>query len=113
MGGRKGFRAYPRHLGPPRGTGLVKDDASGFVRHPEQMVDDVRQGSVSRERADFTQGFGTWHPQDVVQLGALDDPTPVNGSPPDKQNLSKQDLGYTDQEVLESIKSGKPLGRKC
>jgi len=113
MGGKKGLRTYPRHLGPPTGRGIVQDNASGFVRHRNEIVDDVRQGPVGRDKADITPGFGTWHPQDVVQLGILDDPTPVNGIPTDKQNLSRQDLGFTDADILESIRTGKPLRRTC
>lgn len=112
MGGRSGFRAYPRHLGRPRGRGLTECDASGFVRHPEDTVEDVRQGTVAREFADITPGFGTHHPQDVVQLGVLDDPSPApGGSSLDKANLSKQDLGITDAEMLASIREGRPPRR--
>jgi hypothetical protein len=110
MGGKTGFRAYPAHLGTPKGEGIVECYASGFIGHPDDMTDDVRQGTVLDKFADKTPGFGTHHPQDVVQIGPLDDPTPV-GNGPDKRNLTKQDLDISDQEVLASIREGRPPRR--
>ena len=73
------------------------------------MMEDVRQGDVARDMADITPGFGTNHPQDVVQLGQLDDPSPIdNASPPDKRNLSKSDLLMSDQEIRLSIEENRP-----
>ena len=113
MAGRRGFRAYPKHLGPPKGRGLVECSASGFVTHRTDLMDDVRQGRTKRRFADTTPGFGTRHPQDVVQLGALDDPKGNNGRVPDPQNLSRQDLGLTDADILESIRTGQPPKRSA
>lgn len=114
MAGRVGGRCYPRHLGGPRGRGLMECNASGFVRHTTEEVDDYRQGPVARQFADVTPGFGTRHPQDVVQLGRLNDPSAApDGDSLDKKNLSKQDLGYTDAEILASIKEGRPPRGRC
>lgn len=109
MGGKTGFRSYPRHLGKPTGKGVAECSASGFVRRVGDMQDDIRQGHVAKDFADNTPGFGTRHPQDVVQLGALGDPTPIRDAHPlDKQNLSKQDLCISDQEIEASIREGRP-----
>jgi hypothetical protein len=114
MGGKSGFRSYPRHLGKPRMRGLMVCDASGFVRHVDEAVEDVRQGTVAREFADITPGFGTHHPQDVVQLGVLDDPTPSEqGDHIEWEPKSKQDLGISDAEILASIREGRPPRRGC
>ncbi len=109
MAGRRGTaRCYPRHLGQPTGKGLKECEASGFIRRKNDIMDDVRQGQVSKEFADKTAGFGTRHPQDVVQLGVLDDPKPVEKSvPPDNKNLSKADLSISDQEIKASIIEGR------
>lgn len=88
--------------------GIVRCDASGFVRNRDDMMSDVRQGRVAKEFADITPGFGTKHPQDVVQLGSLDDPKPIpEGNRIDKQNLSKSDLNISDAEILASIREGR------
>lgn len=114
MAGRSGFRAYPKHLGGPRGRGLMECNASGFVRHTSELEDDYRQGPVARQFADLTPGFGTRHPQDVVQLGTLNDPSVARGGDSlDDRNLSKQDLGISDAEILASIKEGRPPRGRC
>lgn len=108
MAGKTGFRAYPRHLPRPDGRGIVQCDASGFLRKPERIVHDVRQGDVAEEFADFTPGFGTNHPQDVVQLPPLDDPQPVEKTSPQSRIVSKADRGYTsDVELEKLIREGK------
>jgi hypothetical protein len=94
--------------------GLMECRASGFLRHVDDGVDDVRQGKVAREFADITPGFGTHHPQDVVQLGVLDDPSAaIEGDSIDPLPKSKQDLGLTDAEILASIREGRPPKRGC
>lgn len=114
MGGRVGARCYPKHLGKPRMRGLMECDATGRVRHVDEHVRDIRQGDVARQYADITPGFGTRHPQDVVQLGVLDDPTPAdNGRKLDERNLSKQDLGISDAEIEASIREGRPPKGCC
>ena len=108
MAGKSGFRSYPRHLGKPTGTGLRQCAASSFLRHQNVMESDVRQGIVAPKFADATPGFGTRHPQDVVQLGVLDDPKPVVfGNSPDKtEGVTLAERGYSDADVLASIKGG-------
>jgi hypothetical protein len=109
MAGKRGFRSYPRHLGQPKGKGIKECEATGFLRPIGQQVSDVRQGLVAKEFADITRGFGTRHPQDVVKLGVLDDPSPIdNARPKNDQNLSKQDLAMSDQEIEASIREGRP-----
>lgn len=105
MGGRKTVRGTrPAHL-RATGKGWVQCQASGFIREADDMMTDVRQGEVSREFADVTPGFGTYHPQDVRRLGSLNDPQPIPGArPEDRENLSIQDLGISDQEVRLSIR---------
>lgn len=112
MAGRTGFRAYPKHLPKPDGRGLTTCDASGFLRKPADMMDDRRQGRVARDKADTTPGFGTHHPQDVVQLGVLDDPRSTGERPADTVNATSADLGYTDADVWAAVRSGRPLGSK-
>lgn len=109
MAGRRGNPGcYPRHLGKPTGKGIKTCDASGFVRTTGRQIKDIRQGLVSKEFADVTPGFGTRHPQDNVRLGVLDDPYPIrNARPKDDQNLSKQDLAISDQEIAASIREGR------
>jgi len=108
MGGKTGFRSYPRHLGKSRGRGVVECDASGFLRHPDKIMQDVRQGYVAKKFADITPGFGTRHPQDVVQLGVLDDPRPIpNSNPADTVNATKLELGISDNEIEDSIREGR------
>lgn len=109
MGGKRGFKAYPRHLPKPTGKGIKRCEASGFLRPVGQQIQDVRQGEVAREFADITAGFGTNHPQDRVQLGELSDPSPIyQARPANDQNLSKEDLMISDQEVELSIREGRP-----
>jgi hypothetical protein len=108
MAGKSGFRGYPKHLPKPKGIGIRQCEASGFMRTLGKEVKDVRQGLVAREFADITPGFGTKHPQDVVQLGEMNDPKPVpEARPEDKRNLSKQDLAMSDQEIRASIVEGR------
>jgi hypothetical protein len=108
MAGKRGFRAYPKHLPKPKGLGIRACEASGFLRPLGKEVNDIRQGLVSREFADITPGFGTKHPQDVVQLGEMNDTKPVpDARPEDKRNLSKQDLAMSDQEIRASIVEGR------
>jgi len=112
VAGKRGFRAYPRHLPKPRGRGLKECEATGFLRPIGHQVKDVRQGLVAREFADLTPGFGTNHPQDRVVLGTLSDPSPIQAArPEDEKNLSKSDLMISDQEILLSIKEGRPPRR--
>jgi hypothetical protein len=108
MPGRRGNPGcYPRHL-KKDGRGYKQCQASGFLRNTGELADDVRQGLVAREFADFTPGFGTWHPQDRVQLGVLNDPTPItNARPQQEPELSKQDLLISDQEIEASIREGR------
>lgn len=107
MAGKSGFRSYPKHLGKPTGVGLRQCAATSFLRHEPEMMQDFRQGIVAPDFADITPGFETYHPQDVVQLGALDDPKPVVfGNSPDPTTLSMADRGWTDADVLASIKGG-------
>jgi len=108
------MRTYPGHL-PRDGRGIKHCDASGFARPADHIVDDVRQGRVSKEFADVTPGFGTYHPQDRKNLGLLDDPQGIDEPRPDNgsnQALSAADLGYTDAEVEQSIRLGVPLRRR-
>ena len=109
MGGRiKMGCGLPSRVQSRRGKGWREDDATGFIRYAEDYVDDVRQGDTAREFADITPGFGTHHPQDVVNLGTLDDPTTIdNASPQDNVNLSKQDMQISDQEIKLSIQENR------
>jgi hypothetical protein len=103
------MRCYPPR-GPRKGLGARIDDASGFLRAADDVVEDVRQGLVSKEKADITPGFGTYHPQDVKQLTDLTDPTPIDMPRPDTPGaISARDLGYSDAEVEASIRLGVPL----
>jgi hypothetical protein len=108
MPGKRGNPGtYPRHL-KRTGRGYKQCQASGFLRPTGQLTDDVRQGLVAKEFADITPGFGTWHPQDKLQLGVLDDPTPIpNARPQQTPELSKQDLLMSDQEIEASIREGR------
>lgn len=109
MGGRsiRGM-CMPKHL-PATGRGWREDDASGFVREAHDYVHDVRQGMTAPEFADLTPGFGTHHPQDVKQLGILDDPRPIEDARPlTRCNETKQDLSISDYEIELSIKQGRP-----
>ena len=108
MGGRSlSGQMMPKHV-PSEGKGWRQDQASGFVREAGDVIQDRRQGLTAPEFADITPGFGTFHPQDVKALGALDDPTQVpRAIPIDKQSLSKQDLGISDKEIELSIREGR------
>lgn len=71
-------------------------------------MEDRRQGMAAKEFADITPGFGTYHPQDVVNLGVMDDPTSIeNARPDDKMNYSKQDLQISDAEIKLAIQEGR------
>lgn len=106
MGGR--VHRPTRPPVPTTGRGWRICQASGFTRKAADYVDDVRQGRVAPEFADTTPGFGTKHPQDVVQLGNLSDPTPIYEAAPAQPELSKQDMGLSDQEILAAIREGRP-----
>lgn len=67
----------PGHLRRQAGRGWRVCQLTGFVRNADEVVSDVRNGLVAPEYADATPGFGTHHPQDLVRLGVLDDPTPI------------------------------------
>lgn len=110
MGGKRGNPGcYPRHLPKPKGKGYYQSEGSGFLRPISNRVQDVRQGQVPREEADFTHGFGTNHPQDLKHLGDLEDPKPIRSARPQIKNpLSKQDLCISDQEIALSIREGRP-----
>lgn len=112
MPGRKSLKTYPKHLSM-RGVGVKQCQASGFLRMATgPHVNDIRQGNVAREFADLTPGFGTYHPQDVRQLGDLDDPKPIpEARPQDELSLSKQDLMMSDHEIRLSIIEGRPPRR--
>lgn len=108
MAGKKSVgRTYPKHL-PKDGRGVVQCDASGMLRPAGTLVDDVRQGRAAKEFADLTPGFGSFHPQDLVALGNLDDPTAIPNARPEQVPLSKQDMGISDEEVRNSIKEDRP-----
>ena len=108
MAGRKSAgQLTPRGL-KSTGKGWREDAASGFVRQASDVVDDVRQGPTAREFADITKGFGTHHPQDKKSLGHQDDPHPIRGARPlNDQELSKQDMNISDQEIRASIVEGR------
>ena len=112
MPGRKTLKTYPRHL-KMKGVGVKQCQASGMLRMADDpWVTDVRQGEVAQRFADLTPGFGTYHPQDVRQLGDLDDPKPIDDArPKDDLSLSKQDLMMSDQEIRLSIIEGRPPRR--
>lgn len=98
----------PSKVRARKGKGWRTDSASGMVRYAEDYVEDRRQGLTSREFADITPGFGTYHPQDVKNLGTLDDPSPIdNARPQDPQDLSAQDLKISDREIKLSIQEGR------
>lgn len=110
---RRGMRTYPPH-GPRNGEGARIDDASGFLRRAGDVVADKRQGLTSRGTADLTPGFGTFHPQDVRRTPVVSDPKGIT-KPRTEGNptaLSPKDLGYTDADVRESIRTGIPLHRR-
>jgi len=94
---------------PNKGKGWRTCQASGFTRKANDFTEDVRQGDVSPEFADKTPGFGTYHPQDVKNLGSLDDPRIIyEAKPDDLVNASKSDLRISDQEITASIVEGRP-----
>lgn len=100
------FRSYPRHLKPMRGKGLIQCAKSGFLRRPEDCVE-VDGQMVAKEFADHYGAFGYTHPQDIAQPEIGGDPTPVEkGGIAEPQSI--QDLNISDQEVLLSIREGRP-----
>ena len=98
------FRSYPRRLLPMEGEGYVQCQRSGFLFHPQDMMDDFRGGRVAKKYADITPGFGTQHPQDVYAAELGGDPTSVEGATGINEPLSKQDLAISDAEILASIR---------
>lgn len=96
----------PKHL-RATGKGWREDNASGFVRYADDVVDDVRQGPVSKDFADITPGFGTYHPQDIKVIDVLDDPSPIRNARPLTEPMSKADLNISDQEIALSIREGR------
>ena len=98
----------PSKVRSRRGKGWREDQASGFIRYAEDYVEDVRQGSVTKYFADITPGFGTHHPQDVVNLDMDGDPNGIpDAEPADTENLSKSDMRISDQEIEASIREGR------
>ena len=89
------------------GKGWRQCQASGFIREAHDFVRDVRQGDVAPEFADLTPGFGTYHPQDKISLGNLDDPRPIREAKPYDTEKSVQDLNISDQEIKLSIQEGR------
>lgn len=110
---RSGFRSFPAN-GPKDGRGARICDASGFLRASDDRVRDRRQGIVSRDHADITPGFGTFHPQDVRRTPLTSDPAPIRDARPDDTGLamSARDMGYSDAEVEASIRNNQPLKRR-
>ena len=100
------FRAFPRHLRPLTGKGMVTCALTGFLRRPEDIV--VIDGvPTARDKADFYDNFGYTHPQDVPQPETGGDPRPVDyGGFADPK--SKSELGISDQEIEASIREGRP-----
>lgn len=108
MAGRVSRGCKPSHV-RSTGKGWRICMASGFVRPAGDIVDDVRQSLVSKDFADLTPGFGTHHPKDLVNLGTLSDPSPIDTANPGRPiDASKQDLGISDAEVLLSLREGRP-----
>lgn len=98
----------PSRVKSRRGKGWREDAATGMVRYAEDYVDDHRQGRTSQKTADITPGFGTYHPQDVKNLGSLDDPQSIrNARPQGRQDLSAADLQISDGEIKLSIQQGR------
>lgn len=108
--GKRGMRTYPA-AGPKDGRGSRIDDASGFLRPAADVVQDRRQGLATREHADLTPGFGTFHPQDVKRPPPVMDPKPITmaRTDPNPNFLGPRELGYTDAEVREAIRQNRPL----
>lgn len=97
-------------LWPATGKGLVVCDRSGAQVPADHIVDDVRGGRVRREDADFTPGFGTHHPQDLVDLPVMDDPRPIEHARPLSATTSLWEQGYTDAQIRAAVRAGVPLG---
>lgn len=100
------FKGYPRHLGKPRGRGLVVCALSGFLRKPKDIVE-VRGVRVAKDKADHYGRFGYIHPQDVAQPEVGNDPTavPYGGL---VESKTKQDLGISDQEIEAAVRENRP-----
>lgn len=102
------FRSYPRHLKPMKGKGYVQCQRSGFLRHPDEMMRDVRGGMVAKEFADVTPGFGTRHPRDVFAPDVGGDPAPTHITTGIDMPLTKEQLGISDYEIERSIIENRP-----
>ena len=63
---------------------------------------------VLSQYADITPGFGTWHPQDKVALGTLDDPKPIDKGNSGSPALSASDMSISDQERRAALIEGRP-----
>lgn len=100
------FRSYPKHLKPPAMRGLITCARSGFLRKPEDIVY-IDGQPVARDKADFYGAFGTTHPQDVAQPEVGGDPSPVRHGGL-HEGKSKRELSISDQEVLASVREGRP-----
>ena len=99
------MRTFPAKLRND-GRGIAIDEASGQPVRAQDRARDHRQGMVHKDRADYTKGFGTLHPQDVRDLGMMDDPSPVpearTGVEWDKETVA-QKLGWTLRQVDDYI----------
>lgn len=96
---------------PVTGQGWAICDRSGKQGLASDMVEDVRGGRVLRSEADFTPGFGTHHPQDYARPDMSDpDPKPIPHARPQPPTQTLWERGYTDADVLASIRAGRPLG---
>lgn len=96
---------------PVTGKGWAICDRSGKQGLASDMVDDVRGGRVLRSEADFTPGFGTNHPQDFPRPRIDDpDPKPIPHARPQPATQTLWERGFTDADVLASIRAGRPLG---
>jgi hypothetical protein len=102
------FRSFPRHLKPLKGEGYVQCQRSGFLRHPSDMMEDYRGGTVAKEYADVTTGFGTKHPRDVFSPDLGGDPRPTPIQTGINEPYTKEDLLISDQEIEASIRENRP-----
>lgn len=103
------FRSYPRHLKPAKGKGYTQCERTGFLRHPDDIIEEWNGARVAIEEADITPGFGTRHPQDVWNADAGGDPTPTEiTAGVDVHPQSKQDLKISDKEIRAAIVENRP-----
>lgn len=98
------FRSFPKHLSA-RGRGVITCARSGFLRHPDDVVDHHGM-KIAHDKADLTPGFGTDHPQDYAQPEIGGDPSPVPHGGLDVAR-TKSDLCISDAEILASIREGR------